>query len=289
MKKTYRIVTFCTFFLLIISNLHAGSPVWKISKAGNHLFIGGTIHILSPSDYPLPEVFEKTYHQSSIIVFETDILRLQQPDFQHYTMAQLSNTEGVTLKSILSTRTYQALESHLQERSISISQLEPMKPGLVCVTLAVVELSRLGLMGTGVDEYFTLRAINDNRDRIFLETPEEQIAFIATLGKGTEDQLIEYTLKDMGTLPQVMKMLKSAWRTGDLKTLETLSIKPLSQKFPQIHQQLFTDRNAAWMPRIERMLTTEPIEFILVGAAHLPGKEGLLKRLAAKGYTVEQQ
>lgn len=290
MKNRSAVIIFlCTVFLLTASSLHAGSPVWKVSKNGKHLFLGGTIHVLAASDYPLPNVFEKCYYQSSIIVFETDAYRMQKPDFLQYTMLQLSNPEGTTLTSMLSPKTHKALDLYLQERGINIMQLESLKPGMVCITLTLVELSRLGLMGTGVDEYFTLRAINDSRDRLFLETPEEQVAFIAAMGIGREDQLIEYTLKDIKNLPQMMQELKTAWKNGNRKKLEALTILPIAKDFPRLYTDLVKKRNNAWMPKIKQMLTTPQVELVLVGAGHLVGKDGLLTKLEAAGYRVENQ
>ena len=71
-------------FLLIgfTSPVYAGAPVWKISKDGNVLYLGGTIHLLGVNDYPLPAAFEKAYQQSSLLVFEADIQKLQSPEYQ---------------------------------------------------------------------------------------------------------------------------------------------------------------------------------------------------------------
>ena len=31
------------------------ASVWKVSDGENTMYLGGTLHILSPQDYPLPE------------------------------------------------------------------------------------------------------------------------------------------------------------------------------------------------------------------------------------------
>ena len=46
-------------FLANSALLSAKGPVWKVSKGGQTVYLGGTIHLLSPSDYPLPEEFEE--------------------------------------------------------------------------------------------------------------------------------------------------------------------------------------------------------------------------------------
>jgi uncharacterized protein YbaP (TraB family) len=46
------------------------TSVWKISSGNNVLYLGGTIHVLRESDYPLPEAFGSAFEKSSIVVFE---------------------------------------------------------------------------------------------------------------------------------------------------------------------------------------------------------------------------
>ena len=59
------------FFILIsfsAATVEAGSPVWKVSKGSNYLYVGGTVHILSETDYPLPYAFELAYQRLAALV-----------------------------------------------------------------------------------------------------------------------------------------------------------------------------------------------------------------------------
>ena len=47
-------------------------------------------------------------------------------------------------------------------------------------------------------------------------------------------------------------------------------------------------RNRRWVPQIEECLSQQKC-FVVVGAAHLVGPDGLVAMLRAKGYTVKQQ
>ena len=53
-------------------------------------------------------------------------------------------------------------------------------------------------------------------------------------------------------------------------------------------EALLVQRNNAWMQIIEPMFRDDDTEFVLVGAAHLVGEDGLLSQLQAKGYTITQ-
>jgi uncharacterized protein YbaP (TraB family) len=55
-----------------------------------------------------------------------------------------------------------------------------------------------------------------------------------------------------------------------------------------MYQRLLVERNRAWMPQIEALFKRPKPSFVVVGAAHLIGSDGLLQLLRARGYTVDQ-
>ncbi|HIF75084.1 MAG TPA: hypothetical protein EYG31_11430 [Porticoccaceae bacterium] len=57
---------------------------------------------------------------------------------------------------------------------------------------------------------------------------------------------------------------------------------------PELYASLLRGRNLNWIPQIDKMLADEDVEFVLVGAAHLVGNDGLLELLKARGYKVSQ-
>ncbi|HCA75529.1 MAG TPA: TraB/GumN family protein, partial [Alteromonas sp.] len=83
----------CWLFLFTCSWTHAAS-VWQVSNAGNTVYIGGTLHILSPEDFPLPNAYGVAYNQADELVFETDIAGLNSPRFQQDSRARLTYGDG---------------------------------------------------------------------------------------------------------------------------------------------------------------------------------------------------
>eukprot|EP00923_Selenidium_pygospionis_P019225 GHVN01033651.1.p1 GENE.GHVN01033651.1~~GHVN01033651.1.p1 ORF type:complete len:290 (-),score=27.16 GHVN01033651.1:217-1086(-) len=276
------------FFFIAALSAQADSPVWKVVKGERTLFIGGTFHSLTPSDYPLPDAFEHAYKSSSIIVFETDIQKLKTPEIQQAMIQQWAYPEGVTLKDTLDQETYSNFLDYLAERGIPQDNIVKFKAGMVSGWLRVVEMKRLGLSGTGVDEFYSLRALNDHKELGELETADEQIAFLAKMGEGKESELIECTINLMNELPTIIKVVKQAWRIGDIQKLNELGIEPMKERFPEIYAGLISNRNNAWMSKIDAMLETPEIAFVLFGVLHLAGDDGVLAQLKAKGYTIEQ-
>lgn len=274
------------FFLLSLS-AHAGSPVWKVSQGQTHLYVGGTIHILGESDYPLPQAFDRAYDNSHTLVFETDIQKSQDPEFSKTFLKKMVYADPQNLKQLIVADTFQDLRTFTAERGIQVESMLQFKPGLVLLTLTLVEVERMGLAGAGVDEFYFSKAVHGGKGIRHLESLEEQISFLENLGKGNEDQVIAYILKDLETLPRQLTHIKNAWRTGDTPGLEQVILAPLKKDFPQLYLSLIVQRNLHWLPLIEAMIASPGVEFVLVGAAHLAGDQGLLTLLETRGFTLE--
>lgn len=285
-KRSLFILAFLIFVYALPA--YSNAPVWIAEKNGHQLIIGGTIHLLTPADYPLPAAFKKAYEQSEQLVFESDIQKIQDPSFQLTMMSELIYTDGRDISSFLSEETYQALETYCASRGIPIAILMNFKPGMVAITLTMMELQRLGIMGTGVDAFFSAKAIQDNKQLGQFETAEQQCFFISSMGEGKEDEIIAHTLRDIEKLPATWDTLRTAWRQGNLKKLKEVALTPLRNDFPNTYDTILAQRNNAWMPQIEALFKTKKAIFVLVGILHLVGDDGLLNQLSAKGYQIER-
>ncbi|MCW8107183.1 TraB/GumN family protein [Alteromonas ponticola] len=273
--------------LLFTLSAQAAS-VWKVSNESHSLYIGGTLHILSPQDYPLPSSYKLAYNEADKVIFETDIAALSSPEFSQLSLQTLVYQDEQTLQQTLQPETYSALKTHLDSRGIPISTMQKLKPSLVGITLSMIEFQRLGLTSQGVDSYYYTIAMGDGKSVGWFETPEEQLNFIASMGKGDEDAFIRYSLEDVKKIPTMLDQLRGDWREGDLAALNQYNLQEFKESFPKIYDELLTQRNLNWMPDIEEMLATPEVEFILVGTLHIPGDTGLLDLLNAKGYTITQ-
>jgi hypothetical protein len=60
----------------------------------------------------------------------------------------------------------------------------------------------------------------------------------------------------------------------------------MREQTPDIYEALLVERNKAWLMKIEAMLQTPELEYVLVGALHLAGPDSLLSMLRQRGYSV---
>ncbi len=274
-------------YLIFPFNSYAETSLWRVSKGNSELFIGGTIHVLSASDYPLPSEFELAYKLAKVVVLETDLLAMAQPAVQARLLQRVRYKNGKTLKDDLKPETYKALVEYAISASISIETLIQFKPPIIMITLLMTELQRLGLANTGVDKYFSDKSLADGKDLGQLESVDEQLILIESMGKGHEDEMILSTIAEMEELSSQMEKLKDAWRQGNTQKMNTVGLSSMKTDFPELYQNFLVDRNNAWLPKIEAMIDTPEIELILVGALHLVSNDGLINKLQLLGYTVE--
>ena len=182
----------------------ADSAVWKIVSGSNTVYLGGTVHLLRPSDYPLPGEYEQAYQDSTEVVFETDLSAMTDLSVQTQMLQQLTYQDERSLKTVLSTEAYTALSDYTSEVGMPLMMMEKFKPGMVVSTLQIMEFQRIGFTPQGVDAYFNTRAMGDAKSIGQLETVMEQIGFLAAMGEGNESEFILLSLRDLDETAELM-------------------------------------------------------------------------------------
>lgn len=273
---------------LFAFSVQAETSVWLVEKDGAKLYLGGTLHLLEESDFPLPEEFDKAYAAADALVFETDIAAMQSPGAANSLMSAMMYSDGRTLQSVLSPATYDQLGQYVASMGMPIAFLERFTAGGASLTVTMLELQKLGVNSSGVDMHYFVKAQQDGKSLIFFETIEEQLAILKGLGEGVEDEMVLSTLNDMAKLPELFGSMKAHWRKGDVDALYKEMLAEMETEFPAAYDELLLDRNNKWLPEIHKMLENPSVEFVLVGVGHLAGQGGLLTQLQKQGYKITQ-
>lgn len=266
----------------------AESSVWAVRLNGDAVYLGGTVHLLRPGDYPLPAEFELAYEQADQIYFEVDINSMNELSTQAQVLQALTYNDERTLESVLNDKAYQALANYTARVGLPLMMMQKLKPGMIVTTLQLLEFQRMGFTPQGVDTYFSTRAIGDAKSLGALETITEQIGYLAAMGEGYESEFILMSLADLADMEVALDAMITAWRLGDMASLEQQFVQDMRQQAPEIYESLLRQRNWRWLPEIEAMFGDSETEFVLVGAAHLVGDDGLIKLLRERGYEVAQ-
>lgn len=279
-----------SLFLVLISCTYsqAESSVWKAQKGNSVIYIGGTIHILRQSDFPLPEEYQKAYSSSDMLVFETDLGKANDPSTQQKLLSKAMYMDGSTVQQHLSAETYKKLDEYCAANGIPLEGLKQFKPPIIATMILTTEFSKLGASPNGVDMFFYQAAAKDNKAIGELETIDQQIDLLFKVIEGKEDEFITQTINEINSIKEFYETMVAAWRKGDSGELYDLFVKEMKTEMPDLYQSTLVDRNNNWLPIIENYFGNEKTEFILVGVAHLVGSEGIIEQLIRKGYKVEK-
>lgn len=287
-KPLRNLVMLMLWFSVFSIGTWAETSVWKAEKDDSIVYLGGTIHLLRSSDLPLPDEFAEAYAASNRLFFETDMDVINSPAAQIKLLSLMTAEPEGSLKNILSDQAYRALSSALIQRGLNIQMLEPFKVSMAVLTLQVAEFSRLGVDQEGVDTFYFKQAKQDRIPTGHLESVDHHFNYVASMGDGWEEDLVQLTLRDLDKTAELFDVMLLAWRSGDLRQLEDLFVAEMRNDYPDAYQDLLVERNQSWLPQIEKMFVEPGTEFVLVGAGHMVGQEGLLHQLAMLGYRITQ-
>jgi uncharacterized protein YbaP (TraB family) len=180
------------------------------------------------------------------------------------------------------------LQTYLGELAGLGAAFDSLRPWMVAVALVGMELQKLGFnQEHGVDKYFFDKAKKDKKLVVPLETIDFQLGLFSGLTKAESDALLQQTITEISSFKNILNEMTDAWKTGDTAALDKLILQAM-REYPDVHKKLLIDRNKDWAGKIEKQLATGKNVFVVVGAAHLVGKDSVVDLLAKKGFKVQQ-
>jgi len=262
--------------------------VWSVERDGRTSWLVGSLHVLTKDAYPLPGSMDKAFEQAKTLMEETDVNELSSPDMIGIVATKGLFTNGQTLESVLPRDAYTQLAQRMTATGLPIEMVKMMRPWMVELTLSGLELQRAGFdPELGIDIHYRRKAAQNGMALNMLETAAEQIDYLAGLPLDVQVSQLQQTLTEGDAELREVGEIAAAWRAGDTAAIERLLLKGMKES-PAYYQSLVVDRNRRWIPRIESCLSTGSC-FIVVGAAHMVGSDGLIAMLKQKGYRITQQ
>jgi uncharacterized protein len=265
------------------------SFLWRVNSDQNRLYILGSIHLLKKETYPLKKSIEDAFEQTKKLVLEIDLGSANQQKIQQLMLQKSISTDGTMLHQSVSNETYQAVAKRAKELGIDIRVLSPFKPWVIAMTMAAIKLQQLGFdPSLGVDRHLAERAKQTDKPTAGLETAEFQLDLFDRFSAKEQELLLRQSMDEMDHIERNVTAIVQAWKSGDVGAVERHLLVGM-RDYPEIHRKVIDDRNQRWLPQIENLLSRGENALIVVGAAHLVGKNGIIELLKDRGYRVEQQ
>ena len=265
------------------------SFLWRVNSDQNRLYILGSIHLLKKETYPLKKSIEDAFEQTKKLVLEIDLSSANSQKIQQLMLQKSISADGTMLHQSVSDETYQAVAKRAKELDIDIRVLSPFKPWVIAMTMAAIKLQQLGFEPSlGVDRHLAERAKQTDKPTAGLETAEFQLDLFDRFSAKEQELLLRQSMDEMDHVERNVTAIVQAWKSGDVGAVERHLLVGM-RDYPEIHRKVIDDRNQRWLPQIENLLSRGENALIVVGAAHLVGKNGIIELLKDRGYRVEQQ
>ncbi|MDE2346724.1 MAG: TraB/GumN family protein [Gammaproteobacteria bacterium] len=262
--------------------------LWRVSRGHQSLYLVGSLHALNPDDYPLAEVMENAFRHSYALVEEINLTNTDTAAMQKLALRMGAYPRGKSLRNQLPPEVYAKISQQAQKLGIDMQRLDLLRPWLGSIAILDMQLKQAGYSASaGVDHHFADEAQMANKHIIGLETPRFQLHLLAELPPKVQQDMLLQSLEQAKDFDLDMQHLINAWEKGDTHALQGILEHDFG-KYPMAYKLLIADRNRAWMPRLLRMLRSGRRYFVVVGALHMVGTEGLLARFEKAGYRVEQ-
>ena len=263
--------------------------LYVIRDADSTMYLYGTVHMRpAGSDWADAEVRAALAESQEIW---TEILMTPETEAQTQQLAmRLGLAEpGRPLSSWLTPEQNTRLNALTARLGIPTGGLEPLKPWLAGLTLAVVPIVQAGYdPNSGVDRNVDAYGDANGRTMRAFETAEQQLGFFTALSEEAQREMLVQAIEEAEDGVAMINDMTAAWERGDVEALERLVITDTRTDYPEMYDAIFVQRNNAWMTTLVAELEGSGVDFVAVGAGHLLGSEGLVEQFRARGVTVER-
>lgn len=243
-------------------------------------YLLGTFHLICEKDLFPAETVKSYVNQTDKLMLEID---LSDPIVIQKATAGAMLTNDKTAKDYLKPDEYAKVDELFKNYlGVSYDNLKTFKP-FITTTLLMMSPKIIGCQPVpGYDKLLADTATANKKPIVGLETVEDEFAAIdsqrleqqfAALVKFADDP--EKSKTDFLELYRVYLTQNSA----DLYKFMERQMK----EDKGLQEKLLDERNAKWIPVIEKNITAAP-SFIAVGGGHLGGEKGVIALLRKKGY-----
>lgn len=266
--------------------------LYEARSATNTAYLFGTIHVGARRLYPLSVPVEQAFAAARVLALEAD------PTDSEDALAAMREGMYVapdTLASHISPQLYADLQAALPRLGLPVEFARAMKPYLLAMTIAMMEVQRLGYdPALGLDVHLAKQAQARSMPIVELESMAAQMALFAELSPRTQEAMLRVTVDGVqsGQTAQEIADLVNAWAAGDVDGIARSVTDELAgmpaEDAAALRDRLYDRRNVAMAQRVAQILEGDVAHFVAVGAGHLIGPTGLPELLRARGFSVKR-
>ncbi|MDP4149668.1 MAG: TraB/GumN family protein [Bacteroidota bacterium] len=257
--------------------------LWRISGKGlakpSYLF--GTMHVLCAEDASLSDSLKAVISSCDQIWFEID---LSDMSGMLGAMKAMRMNDSKKLSDLLDSSDYRKVKDYFAHHSsmLPFGMLERFKPMLIS---SIIEENNMACKTTDGMELMIMKEAQSLHKPIKgLETAEFQAGLFDSIPYEKQAKDLVNSIDSMEQYKQMTLDLAAVYKAQDLDKIDSLSRKD-DPGMDEYMDLLLYGRNRKWAKELDMMLNKGSL-LIAVGAAHLPGEQGVINLLRKRGYAV---
>jgi len=271
--------------------------LWEVENEGTKMYLLGSIHLMPKNAYPLNPKIEASFNESDVLAIEADPGKIDQTKVQQLIMSTGMYPEGETLKTNIDTELYQKIEKVFKTFGMPMQQIDMFKPWFVGFNLAVLQIQKTKMdPKLGIDLHFIEKARSEEIEIIELESGMAQLELLTSFPEESQEQYLAYSLDNYQNVQEMFDTMLDAWSTGNAELMNTATRQKMldfCKTMPgmeEYYDKMFFQRDIKIVEKLDKILKSNDGKtyFVVVGAGHLIGKDGLLQLLKDRGYTTKQ-
>ncbi|WP_162848341.1 TraB/GumN family protein [Paenibacillus nanensis] len=260
--------------------------LWKAENGDNVVYLLGSIHVANEAMYPLRDEITEAFSEADYLAVEVDVT-VENPDLGAYIEDLGTYKDGTTLRNHVSPEVYAYLGELLTELEVPTGALDPYEPWYASMILdSVASEDSEYDAELGIDNYFMNEALESKIPIMELESYESQFKMFDSFSDAVQEQLLAGSIYSFYQEEDSTDDLFEMWVNGDVEQLTQMAVDTKADA--EYYKAMLLDRNVLMADKIKGFLTgSQPATyFVVVGALHMVGEDGLVALLEEMGYTV---
>ncbi len=269
--------------------VNASPALWQVKKGQGKVYLLGSFHLLPKNYQWFDGIISQSFDSSEELVMEAKMTSEATAALQATVMKNAFFAADDNLQNYLDRVYYdKILEQAKKLMGMDEAATRKMKPWFLGLQISVISIMSTGMdPSSGVDKYLEVLAGKENMAISGLETPQDSMNALMKHPLSVQSAMLTDTLDKLEDFKSYINSYLKAWASGDSDVLSKTMIDDMATH-QAMYQALLVDRNKNWLPAIEAHINGDKTIFIVVGAAHLVGPDGIVRMLRDKGYQVDK-
>jgi len=257
---------------------------WSVLGTSTQVTLMGSIHVGFDGLYPLPEPMLRAFRESTTLAME---LALDQEPPERITELLVQSAtlpKGQTLHDCLSEEAWLRYQDFALRHEDKAKFFNGYRPWFVAVFLSGEKSELNGYdPNQGLDLYFFNQ--RGSRRVVGVEKAQDHVRALAELPAATQELMLLEQLDAMKQSEDELASVVQLWKAGDADGLAQEMFGQFDDpQYAPVYDALIVKRNEHMTKQIETWLAGKERIFVVLGAGHFVGKDGIVARLKHDGW-----